>query len=1389
MKKIVLTLLVVLFICTNLYAYETEYILNKEQITQQELANVLTSKGVGEFSALFTQNYVYEIRMWGPQNEGDSSVTKLLLGQIPQAIIGKLVHEENELTSAGIKIPAGPEFIFPSPNTWHNVTSFCNAEDIIVTLGGDGVTFEYYVGAYLELWIGLDTPLGNELKYEELMDDNTVRFDISAYELVDNHSIPITCNTITEQQREVMFGDDGFTQDYIYRIRIGAYTGRDVNSTFILVHFGQIAVKVMAGSVEGMSRVGADQDNMYLLSEEEGWEDVTAWCNAPDLYTDIGANWITHSGDELYLTMGFNSSLGNAISFEIPVNGWGPESFSIQGYQVSEEYSVPISYNTINKAALDDLLDTDGAAGFAAGFTQNYIYRIRIAAPTGYDGSYVLLHFGQIGAKVIAISTEGTTLFGADFDQLQVIREFNWEDVTAWCNAPDLYANIGNNWITHSGDELKLWIGFNSSIGNSLPYDVLEGYESPATFIIQGYQVGSEITIASRNLAYEPVSQPNIDTLFMNDDADDFMSQFRDYNYLYRFDLYSKLNLTKGNKIKVHLDDTADKVIAFSNGTTRQLATIGKILTQQQLFGVGAWTDVTQYADEQDFYIVMVDDPTEHYPGHLRMWLGSDSWLGQSLTFETVDNATPPDSFFVRSFRRSDKLVENVHVLSPAAGKAVWLQEGDQYYFDRDYYILNIADSLRNMVWIKTANQNKNSAADSLLKISVDRPADVFVGYDHRGTTLPPWLTDNFTQTNYNIDVLDFASPLKVWRQQVPAGMFALGGNMVGEAAGAKSNYIVLVDVEEPLPPVAAFDYEPKQGAVPLTVQFTNQSTGEIDSLRWNFRDGGTSNVQNPVHIFTTVDTFTVSLTVYGPGGVDDATGLVTVQELPPVAAFGADTTVGIIPFTVTFADSSTGVITSWLWQFGDGQSSAEQNPVHVYTTADTFTVSLTVTGPGGSDTETKDNYIITYAPPVAAFTYEEIAEPPFTVNFHDHSTGIITSWMWDFGDGDFSADQNPSHTFALADTFTVILLVQGPGGSSSKAQNIIVTGGQPIAAFEADSTAGVRPFSVQFYDRSSGIIASRSWDFGDGSTSNEQHPVHIYTTADTFSVTLTVTGPGGSDAMTKIDYIIVSEQPPVAAFAANVTFGFRPLTISFIDSSKGIITSRVWDFGDGVQSSDQNPMHTYTTADTFTVTLTVTGPGGTDTETKTNYIIVREQPPVAAFAADSTCGEIPLTVAFADSSAGIISAWLWDFGDGQSSAEQNPVHVYTTVDTFTVSLTVSGPGGSDTETKTDYIIARLPVGIEDKWAGIPANFQLRQNYPNPFNPQTTIVFGLPNTSQVTVIVYNLKGEWIETLCDGKKPAGYHNLVWNAGNRPTGVYFIKMQAGSFVQVTKCVLVK
>ncbi|HOV47512.1 MAG TPA: PKD domain-containing protein, partial [Anaerolineae bacterium] len=149
---------------------------------------------------------------------------------------------------------------------------------------------------------------------------------------------------------------------------------------------------------------------------------------------------------------------------------------------------------------------------------------------------------------------------------------------------------------------------------------------------------------------------------------------------------------------------------------------------------------------------------------------------------------------------------------------------------------------------------------------------------------------------------------------------------------------------------------------------------------------------------------------------------------------------------------------------------------------------------------------------------------------------------------------------------------------------------------------------------------------------------------------------------------------------------GAAPLTVTFTDQSAGVITAWNWDFGDGASSTLQNPTHTYTRTGSFTVTLTVTGPGGSDGEIKPSYITVGDAPPTAAFTATPLSGAAPLTVTFTDQSTGAITAWNWDFGNGASSTLQNPTHAYTGTGSFTVTLTVSGPGGSDAEIKSGYI-------------------------------------------------------------------------------------------------------
>ncbi len=295
----------------------------------------------------------------------------------------------------------------------------------------------------------------------------------------------------------------------------------------------------------------------------------------------------------------------------------------------------------------------------------------------------------------------------------------------------------------------------------------------------------------------------------------------------------------------------------------------------------------------------------------------------------------------------------------------------------------------------------------------------------------------------------------------------------------------------------------------------------------------------------------------------------------------------GDSPLSVQFSDESNGSITSYSWDFGDSGISTLQNPAHTYNTAGTYSVNLTVTGPGGSNSKLRTNYISVSAPlvaPVANFTGTPTSgNSPLIVQFTDQSTGSITSYAWTFGDSETSTLQNPVHTYSAAGSYNVSLTVANAQGNNTKTRSTYISVSNPseapVANFTGAPTTGDSPLSVQFSDQSTGSITTYSWDFGDSGTSTLQNPAHTYTGAGTYSVNLTVTGPGGSNSKFRTNYISVSTPPvaPVANFTGTPTTGDSPLSVQFSDESTGSITSYSWDFGDSGTSTLQNPAHTYT--------------------------------------------------------------------------------------------------------------------------------------------------------------------------------------------------------------------
>jgi PKD repeat protein len=401
--------------------------------------------------------------------------------------------------------------------------------------------------------------------------------------------------------------------------------------------------------------------------------------------------------------------------------------------------------------------------------------------------------------------------------------------------------------------------------------------------------------------------------------------------------------------------------------------------------------------------------------------------------------------------------------------------------------------------------------------------------------------------------------------------------------------------VDQPVsPPVAEFSANPVTGNAPLSVQFTDQSTGTGLSWAWDFNNDGTidSTVQNPSYSYTSAGTYPVNLTVTNAAGSDSEvkSGYIVVHVVPPSANFIRTPQSGPAPLSVQFTDNSAGgTPTSWAWDFtNDGSiDSTLQNPVFVYNTAGTFTVNFTATNAGGSSSSQKTVTVTGSGPaiPVVNFDADTRSGPaPLTVHFTDNSTNTPTSWAWDFtNDGTIdSTEQNPFHTYTTPGTYQVNLTASNTAGSAYRLKGNFIevtvpNDVNPVVDFSADSRTGTAPFTVHFTDLTVTNPTAWAWDFTNDGTidSTAQNPSFTYSAAGTYQVNLTATNATGTKSRLKANFITVTAPAgggaPVAGFSAIPLSGDAPLDVQFTDASTGSPTAWGWDFGD-------SPVNVYVT-------------------------------------------------------------------------------------------------------------------------------------------------------------------------------------------------------------------
>lgn len=439
--------------------------------------------------------------------------------------------------------------------------------------------------------------------------------------------------------------------------------------------------------------------------------------------------------------------------------------------------------------------------------------------------------------------------------------------------------------------------------------------------------------------------------------------------------------------------------------------------------------------------------------------------------------------------------------------------------------------------------------------------------------------------------------------------------NSEGDNTTTKSNYISVTAALKS--PVAAFSASPTSGNSPLTVSFTDKSTGSPISWSWSFGDGSTSTEKNPTHIYNGVGKYTASLTVNNAAGSSLSSSVINVSSAPAVVAdFSSNITSGKVPLTVQFRDRSTGNPVAFSWDFGDGASSTQRNPLHTYSAVGTYTVTLRA----DRSTTTKANYVTvdnggSNGELKAAFTASPSqGAAPLTVQFTDTSIGTPTTWSWDFGDSTSSALQNPAHTYNLAGNYSVKLTVMNNFDSSTSQVPFFVnvlsaSNPTPIADFNSNINSGNAPLTVQFNDASTGNPTSWEWDFNSDRQvdSNEKNPTYEFTDPGSYSVTLRAGNSAGFGNITKTNYITVGKATFQASFTASPVQGIAPLSVQFTDTSTGDVTSRLWDFGDETTSVEQNPTHTYSAPGTYSVTLSISNADQHSELTFPEYISVTE--------------------------------------------------------------------------------------------------------------------------------------------------------------------------------------
>jgi PKD repeat protein len=610
--------------------------------------------------------------------------------------------------------------------------------------------------------------------------------------------------------------------------------------------------------------------------------------------------------------------------------------------------------------------------------------------------------------------------------------------------------------------------------------------------------------------------------------------------------------------------------------------------------------------------------------------------------------------------------------------------------------------------------------------------------------------------------------------------------------AEVKTNYVTVHPK-----PVANFTTASAGCTIPYVVNFTNTSTtGAGITYSWNFGNGQTSSLQiPPAQTYSSVGSFTTTLTV-----TNTVTGCSkTYSNTIVTNAFSA----GITPPAsvcvgqpVTINDNSTVGANQWAWNFGNGQTSALENPNVTYATAGTYTISLTSQNTGSGCTGTTTTSVIVRPLPVVSFTANPTTGcAPVLVTF-TNSAAVNTTYTWNFGDGtSFTGANPPGHNYTSNGVYTVsVTATSAFGCSATSTQTNLINLSQPTVSMTATPLEGCAPLSVTF--TGTGVspnpvtnpIVSYQWLFGDGTTFTGQNPpAHIYPLG-VYDVTVTVTTLNGCiGTVTNNDYIkvgaidLVDFSLATSPICAKQDIQFTNLSIINAPHQPSEVTY-TWDFGDGSTDFNENPAHAYS-ADTgfFDVQLIVNFRGCKDTIKKLDIVYIKA--PISEFNIPTSlfCNptSFPINVVFDDlAKIGRLSdnadlTWRWGDGTANTFLDDPLIddanagdfnHNYTGYGTYSITQVVNNTttGCIDSTTKVIHI------------SSINANLSISNDSVcennNLFLTQSSVSFAAHPLVN-----------WTYNMGNGSSVNGTPNATYSYPN--SGIYTITLTAANSVGCT------